>query len=110
MRPAAARMRDWQHSRACPIAGQNHVWSLGTEEHGVPRKQFVNILRLYSVDSSRRGPMAIQSGTHLGPYEILSAIGAGGMGEVHVSAVKWHVHLLRGVFASGRPGCPIACR
>jgi serine/threonine protein kinase len=26
--------------------------------------------------------MAIQSGTHLGPYEILSAIGAGGMGEV----------------------------
>jgi len=27
--------------------------------------------------------MAIQSGTHLGPYEILSAIGAGGMGEVY---------------------------
>lgn len=27
--------------------------------------------------------MAIQSGTHLGPYEIVSAIGAGGMGEVH---------------------------
>jgi serine/threonine protein kinase len=26
--------------------------------------------------------MAIQSGTRLGPYEILSAIGAGGMGEV----------------------------
>src|SRR5215472_2567771 len=33
--------------------------------------------------SSRRGPMAIQPGTHLGPYEILSAIGAGGMGEVY---------------------------
>jgi eukaryotic-like serine/threonine-protein kinase len=27
--------------------------------------------------------MAIQSGTHLGPYEITSAIGAGGMGEVY---------------------------
>jgi len=27
--------------------------------------------------------MAIQSGTHLGPFEILSAIGAGGMGEVY---------------------------
>ncbi len=25
--------------------------------------------------------MPIQSGTHLGPYEILSAIGAGGMGD-----------------------------
>jgi hypothetical protein len=24
--------------------------------------------------------MAIQSGTHLGPYEIISAIGAGGIG------------------------------
>jgi len=27
--------------------------------------------------------MPIQSGTHLGPYEILFAIGAGGMGEVY---------------------------
>jgi len=27
--------------------------------------------------------MALTSGTHLGPYEILSAIGAGGMGEVY---------------------------
>ena len=27
--------------------------------------------------------MAIQSGDRLGPYEILSAIGAGGMGEVY---------------------------
>jgi len=27
--------------------------------------------------------MAIQSGTHLGPYEIGSAIGAGGMGEAY---------------------------
>jgi hypothetical protein len=26
--------------------------------------------------------MAIQPGTHVGPYEILTAIGAGGMGEV----------------------------
>ena len=27
--------------------------------------------------------MAISPGAHLGPYEILSAIGAGGMGEVY---------------------------
>ena len=27
--------------------------------------------------------MAIQSGNHIGPYEIVSAIGAGGMGEVY---------------------------
>jgi len=27
--------------------------------------------------------MPIQSGTYLGPYEILSATGAGGMGEVY---------------------------
>ena len=27
--------------------------------------------------------MALQSGTYLGPYEIVSAIGAGGMGEVY---------------------------
>jgi len=27
--------------------------------------------------------MPLASGTHLGPYEILSAIGAGGMGEVY---------------------------
>jgi serine/threonine protein kinase len=27
--------------------------------------------------------MSIQPGIHVGPYEILSAIGAGGMGEVY---------------------------
>jgi eukaryotic-like serine/threonine-protein kinase len=27
--------------------------------------------------------MALQTGTRLGPYEILAAIGAGGMGEVY---------------------------
>ncbi len=27
--------------------------------------------------------MSLKSGTHLGPYEILSQIGAGGMGEVY---------------------------
>src|SRR5260370_21069913 len=32
---------------------------------------------------SRREPMAILAGRRLGPHEILSAIGAGGMGEVY---------------------------
>ena len=27
--------------------------------------------------------MALTIGTHLGPYEVLSALGAGGMGEVY---------------------------
>src|SRR6185503_5745696 len=27
--------------------------------------------------------MTVESGSHLGPYEILSAIGAGGMGQVY---------------------------
>jgi serine/threonine protein kinase len=30
-----------------------------------------------------RGSMALQAGTRLGPYEVLSLIGAGGMGEVY---------------------------
>jgi eukaryotic-like serine/threonine-protein kinase len=38
---------------------------------------------LYCANFGKRGPMTIQSGTHLGPYEIVSAIGAGGMGEVY---------------------------
>ena len=27
--------------------------------------------------------MKVKAGTHLGPYEILAPLGAGGMGEVH---------------------------
>jgi serine/threonine protein kinase len=32
---------------------------------------------------SRREPMAILPGRCLGPYEVISAIGAGGIGEVY---------------------------
>src|SRR5438034_601578 len=31
----------------------------------------------------RPPPMALAAGTHLGPYEVLSPLGAGGMGEVY---------------------------
>jgi serine/threonine protein kinase len=42
------------------------------------------LTELYSADSQLTGrPMAIPSGRRLGPYEILTAIGAGGMGEVY---------------------------
>src|SRR6202035_4334556 len=40
-------------------------------------------LRLYPSNSNWQEPMAILAGLRLGPYEILSAIGAGGMGEVY---------------------------
>jgi len=33
--------------------------------------------------------MAIQSGAHLGPYEILSGIGGAGLGEVYRDVAIW---------------------
>ena len=53
------------------------------------KQQFVNLFAYTmaiptSRDDGMRRPMPIQSGTHLGPYEIISAIGAGGMGEADV--------------------------
>jgi hypothetical protein len=32
--------------------------------------------------------MPIQSGSHLGPYEMTGAIGAGGMGEVYLTDLR----------------------
>jgi hypothetical protein len=34
--------------------------------------------------------MPVGPGTRLGPYEILSAIGAGGMGEVYAIGIPYH--------------------
>src|ERR1700723_1637743 len=38
---------------------------------------------LYCPIFNRRGRMALKAGDHLGPYEILSPLRAGGMGEVY---------------------------
>src|ERR1700681_3765536 len=38
---------------------------------------------LYSAHSKQAEPMTIRPGRRLGPYEIVSTIGAGGMGEVY---------------------------
>src|SRR5215469_5613305 len=39
--------------------------------------------RLYNRATNRTISLALASGTKIGPFEILSAIGAGGMGEVY---------------------------
>ena len=43
--------------------------------------------------------MTVESGSHLGPYEILSAIGAGGMGErkkrLDFKKSQWGLNLTR---------------
>ena len=42
--------------------------------------------------------MGLVAGSKLGPYEILSPIGAGGMGEVYrARVVDWLAHLTRRV-------------
>ena len=41
--------------------------------------------------------MTLSAGTRLGPYEILSALGAGGMGEVYRAQ-------------DARPGCEVAVK
>src|SRR5258708_18113516 len=44
---------------------------------------FHYLFRPLSSKLSRLAPMPLSAGTKLGPYEVLSAIGAGGMGEVY---------------------------
>jgi hypothetical protein len=48
--------------------------------------------------------MTLPAGSHLGPYEILSAIGAGGMGEVYrVARAPFGVCVLRAHRLTARP-------
>ena len=68
-------MRVERHSRRGLVARTTRCVSarpVGGPAHG-----------LYCRDLTKGRPMAIQSGRRLGPYEIISAIGAGGMGEVY---------------------------
>jgi eukaryotic-like serine/threonine-protein kinase len=51
--------------------------------------------------------MAIQAGQRLGPYEILSALGAGGMGEVYRAR---DTRLERTVAVKILPRWPKSCR
>lgn len=55
-------------------------------EHRAPslkKQRLKSATALYYADSASREPRAILPGKRLGPYEILPAIGAGGMGEVY---------------------------
>ena len=59
--------------------------ALGNRLNDVPWFVFRSGARLTTMNASRNAKprMALSAGTRLGPYEILAALGAGGMGKVY---------------------------
>jgi len=58
------------------------IWSFAENSDSVKNRS-AGLRQRYTSAHSNRGQMALLLNQRLGPYEILSALGAGGMGEVY---------------------------